>query len=157
MTLKEIGDLILSPQAELLSQGNYINRRGIRGYYLQVKCADHWCKISVSHADDHSAWLTVAELDEIVQTALLPGVIIPTPSIAAALKSRVAEEAPTHTYVNNAGVEGFWADLSYNGNWYMISMSHIDVPAYASSEELDRIADEFLKQQGERRIRQGRD
>ena len=63
LTLNEVADLIDSRNAELLRWGNYLNRRGIRGYYMQVKCGDHWCKISVSHADRHADRITVNELD----------------------------------------------------------------------------------------------
>lgn len=148
MTLNEIGDLIISQEAEELSHGNYVNRREIRGYYAQVKCGNHWCKISVSHADHHSGRITVAELDTIDPTALLPGVVIPVSCLATALKSQTAEETSIHVYFNSAGIEGIWAEFHYNRNWYMISVSHVNVPAKATPDELERIADEFLRQQG---------
>src|ERR1017187_229773 len=72
VTLNEVADLIVSPEAEHLSRGNCLNRRGIRGYYLQLKCGSNWCKISVSHADRHSDRITVVELDEIDPTTLQP-------------------------------------------------------------------------------------
>ena len=34
--------------------------------------------------------------------------------------------------------------------WYMIAVSQIDVPALAAQSDLERIADEFLRQQGQR-------
>lgn len=37
MTLNEIADLIISPEAEHVASGNYLNRRGVRGYYLQLR------------------------------------------------------------------------------------------------------------------------
>lgn len=151
MTIDEIADLIASPQAECLSSGNYLNRRGIRGYYLQVKCGSNWCKVSVSHADRHSDRITVDELDAIDPNTLQPTVVIPIASISAALKSSSAEQASVGSYVNSAAVEGVWAELHHNGNWYMISVSHLDVPTYASPEELERIADEFLRQQTQNR------
>jgi len=151
MTLNEVADLIASPEAESLSRGNYLNRRGIRGYYLQLKCGNNWCKISVSHADRHSDRITVVELDELDLTTLQPALVIPVSSISAALKSSVAEQAAIQIYFNNSAVEGVWAEFYHNGNWYMVSVSHVEVPAYAKPEELERIADEFLWQQGQAR------
>jgi hypothetical protein len=151
VTLNEVADLVVSPEAEALSRGNYLNRRGILGYYLQLKCGSNWCKVSVSHADRHRT--TVTELDEIDPNTLQPAVIIPVSSIAAALKSPAAEQAPTSSYLNNAGVEGIWAEFYYQGNWYMVGVSHVDVPAYATPDDLERIADELLWQQGQRKYR----
>jgi hypothetical protein len=54
MTIDEIADLLVSPEAELLPTGNYLNRRGVLGYFMQVKCGAHWCKVSVSHAERNS-------------------------------------------------------------------------------------------------------
>lgn len=96
---------------------------------------------------------TVAELDEIDPNTVRPAVIIPVSSISAALKSPAAERAPISSYFNNAGVEGIWAEFHYCGNWYMVSVSHIDVPAYATPDDLERIADELLWQQGPRKYR----
>ena len=73
--------------------GNYLNRRGIRGYCAQFKCGHHWCKVSVSHADQHSARISLKEFDDLATTTLLPAVTIPLASIAAALRSSAAEAA----------------------------------------------------------------
>jgi len=45
-------------------------------------------------------------------------------------------------------VPGVWAEFRYDTNWYMISVSHVDIPARATPAQKDRIADEFLRQQG---------
>lgn len=153
MTLSEAADLIISPEAELLLHGTYVNRRGVRGYFVQIKCGNHWCKVSVSHAERHAARITVDELDSINATMLQPALVIPTSSISGALKSRAAEETAVNTYLNSAAVEGVWADFHHEGSWYMVSVSHMDVPVYAKSEDLERIANEFLAQQGARRFR----
>jgi len=153
MTLNEIADLITSPEAECLSRGNYLNRRGIRGYYMRLKCGSNWCKLSVSHADRHSDRINVVELNEIDPTTVQPALVIPVSSISAALKSSAAEQAAIESYFNNAAVEGVWAEFYHGGNWYMVSVSHVDVPAYAKPEELERIADEFLWQQEQPRRR----
>jgi hypothetical protein len=157
VTLDEVADLIAAPASELLSTGNYVNRRGILGYFMQVKCGDHWCKVSVSHAERHSDRLSVEELDRIDPTNLRPAVIIPVPSISAALRSSAGRDTPINTYLNAAGIEGIWAEFRFEGNWYMLSVSHIDVPTHASPADLEMIADEFLRQQshnhGRRRIR----
>jgi hypothetical protein len=155
MTLNEIADLIVSPEAEHLSNGNYLNRRGIRGYYLRLKCGSNWCKISVSHVDRHSDRITVLELDEIDSSTLQPALVIPVSSISAALNSPHARQAAIESYFNNAAVQGLWAEFYDNGNWYMVSVSHVDVPPSARSEELERIADEFLWQQGQVRRKRG--
>jgi hypothetical protein len=147
MTLNEVADLITSPEAERLACGNYMNKRGVRGYYLQVKCGDQWCKVSVSHADRHSNRITADELHEIDQSKLQPSVVIPTDSISTALKSAAAERASIQKYTNSSAVEGIWAEFYHNGHWYMISVSRIDSPVGAR-QELDTIADEFLWQQG---------
>ena len=84
---------------------------------------------------------------------LQPAVVVPNSSISCALKSRAAEETSINTYLNSAAVEGIWAAFHHEENWYMVSVSHIDVPVYATSEELDRMADEFLSQQGARKLR----
>jgi len=148
MTLNETADLISSPEAEEVSSGNYLNRRGICGYYLQLKCGTNWCKISVSHAQRHSDRITVVELDQMDPTTLQPTLVIPVGSISAALKSSDAERAAIETYFNSVAVQGIWAEFYHKGNWYMVSVSHIDIPAYARSDELERITDEFLWQQG---------
>jgi hypothetical protein len=36
---EEVADLIVSPQAETLLRGNYVNKRGVRGYFVQIKVA----------------------------------------------------------------------------------------------------------------------
>jgi hypothetical protein len=151
MALNEVADLIVSPETESLSRGNYLNHRGIRGYYLQLKCRNNWCKISVSHADRHSDRMTVVELDELDLTTLQPALVIPVSSISTALKSSAAQQASIEIYFNNSAVEGVWAEFYHDGNWYMVSVSHVDVPVYAKPEELERIADEFLWQQGQAR------
>ncbi len=160
MTLNEVADLILSPQAETLLRGNYVNKRGVRGYFVQIKCGNHWSKVSVSNAEHHSARITVEELEGIDSSMLQPTVLVPNSFISDALKSRAAQDTLVSTYLNSAEVEGIWAEFRYATNWYMVSVSHIDVPIYAKSEELERIADEFLLQQGfrklSRRNRQGR-
>jgi hypothetical protein len=47
------------------------------GYYVQLKCGNHWCKVSISHADRHSARITAEELEAIDHNALQPSVVIP--------------------------------------------------------------------------------
>lgn len=150
--LNEIADLIVSPKAETLLRGNYANKRGVRGYFVQIKCGNHWCKVSVSNADHHSARMTVEELDAIDSSMLEPAVLVPTSSISGALKSHAAQETPVNTYLNSAEIEGVWAEFRHSANWYMVSVSHIDVPTYAKAEELERITDEFLFQQGFRKL-----
>jgi len=144
MTLNEVADLIVSPQAETLLRGNYVNKRGVRGYFVQIKCGSHWCKVSVSNADHHSARVTVEELDSIDSSMLEPAVLVPTSSISDALKSHAAQGTPVNTYLNGVDIEGIWAEFRHTANWYMVRVSHIDVPTYAKSEELERITDEFL-------------
>ncbi len=150
MTLSEVADLITSPEAEFLMRGNYVNKRGVRGYFVQIKCGNHWCKVSVSNADHHSNRVTVDELDSLHASMLESAVIIPPESLSSAFKSAAASSATVRSYLNSAGVEGIWAAFYYAGNWYMVSVSHVDVPVYATPEELDRLADEFLFQQGSR-------
>jgi hypothetical protein len=148
ITLHEIADLLVSHEAEQLCCGNYLNRRGVRGYYLQVKCGNHWCKVSVSHVERHSARLTVEELDGLNPEMLSAVMVaIPTTSISSALRSGEAEQAPIERYVNSSAVEGIWSEFYRDGNWYMVSLSQVEVPAYASRNELERIADDFLSQQ----------
>lgn len=148
MTLNEIADLITSPEAEPVSCGNYFNRRGVRGYYVQVKCGNNWCRVSVSHADKHSHRISLDELNEIDGSTLRPAVTIPISSISSAIRSAADRDASLHTYTNSSGVEGLWAAFQYNRNWYMISVSHVEVPVFAKPEELERMADDFLWQQG---------
>jgi hypothetical protein len=155
MTLNEIADLIISPESEHLSCGNYINRRGIRGYYVQLKCGSNWCKISVSHADRHADRITFVELNEIDPITLQPALVIPISSISAALKSPQAGQAAIEIYFNNVAVQGLWAEFYENGNWYMVSVSNVDVPRCTRPDELERIADEFLWQQGHVRRKRG--
>jgi hypothetical protein len=152
VTLNEVSDLIVSPHAETLLRGNYVNKRGVRGYFVQIKCANHWCKVSVSNADHHSARVTVEELEAIECSMLQPAVLVPTSSISDVLKSHAAQQTPVNTYLNSADIEGIWAEFRHAANWYMVSVSHIDVSTYAKSEELERITDEFLFQQGFRKL-----
>jgi len=93
MTLDEIADLLLSPEAEFLPAGNYVNRRGVVGYFMQVKCGNHWCKVIVSHVESHLDRTTANELNEIDQRTLRPTVAIPPETIANALKSPAARTA----------------------------------------------------------------
>ena len=120
------------------------------GYYVQLKCGNHWCKVSISHADRHAARITAEELEAIDRNALQPSLIIPITSICSAMKSAPGEQAEVHIYTNSSGVEGHWAEFYFQGSWYMISVSHVDIPAFASPEELEMMADEFLRQQGGR-------
>jgi len=103
--------------------------------------------VSVSHVDHHSSRLTIAELEAIDPTSLKPSVTIPISAIASVLRTASAKEIPLRRYLSSSGVEGLWTEFPQNGSWYMISVSHIDVPTRASAEDLERIADEFLKQQ----------
>lgn len=148
MTIDEIADLLLSPEAELLASGNYTNRRDVLGYFMQIKCGAHWCKVSVSDAEHHSDRTTASELNEIDPLKLKPTVAIPAQAIADALKSFVGRNARLHTYENALGIEGIWTEFCFNGNWYMISVSHIDLRARVSNAELEMMTDEFLSQQG---------
>src|ERR1700675_4978821 len=116
LTLNEVADLLISPEAEQLCQGNYTNRRNIRGYYVQLKCGNHWCKVSISHADKHSARITAEELEAIDHNTLQRSVVIPIDSISSALKSSSGEQAEMHSYTNSSGVEGNWAEFYSQGN-----------------------------------------
>jgi hypothetical protein len=153
LTLSEVADLLISPHAEQLCQGNYTNRRNIRGYYVQLKCGNHWCKVSISHADRHAARITAEELEAIDHNTLQPSVVIPIASISSALKSGSGDQAEMRTYTNSSAVEGNWAEFYFQSNWYMISVSRVDVPAFASPEELEMMADELLRQQSGRQRR----
>lgn len=147
LTSDEIAELLLSAEAEILPAGNYVNRRGILGYFMQVKCGTHWSKVSVSHAERHSDRTTAKELNEIDPRTLRPTVAIPLQSIAEALKSPQGRTAALDTYENASGIEGIWTEFHFEGNWYMVSVSHIDLPARISNAELEMVADEFLRQQ----------
>src|SRR5260370_41872815 len=98
MTSDEIAELLLSAEGELLPAGNYVNRRGVLGYFMQVKCGAHWCKVSVSHVERHSDRTTAKELNEIDPRTLRPTVIIPVQSIADTLKSSQGRKALVNTY-----------------------------------------------------------
>ncbi len=148
MTIDEIADLLLSAEAELLAAGNYVNRRGVLGYFMRVKCGAHWCNVSVSHVERHSDRTTAEELNEINPLTLKLTVEIPVQSIADALKSPEGRKARLNGYENASGIEGLWTEFCFEGNWYMISVSHIDLPTRISNEELEMAADEFLAQQG---------
>jgi hypothetical protein len=163
VTLKEVADLIESIDAKPLLWGNYLNRRKMRGYYFQTQCGNHWCKVSISHADFHSERITIADLDEITPemidkiSAPTPNkVLIPTHSIVNALRSTAAEETSLNKYLNNSAVEGMWAEFHYANSWYMVSVSHIDLPSNPKPGELDRIADEFLWQQDKKAVKKRR-
>ena len=157
MTLCEVADLIDSPRTEWLCRGNYVNRRGVRGYYIQVRAGNCWCRVSVSDADNHADRLTVAELDEIDSTHLGPEVIIPRLAISSAVRTASEQNVPVNRYVNRNGVEGIWAEFCIDGSWYMLSVSHIDVPVRPTRSELERIADELLRQQSSGRTKHRND
>jgi hypothetical protein len=91
---------------------------------------------------------TASELNEIDPRTLRPTVTIPAETIANALKSSEGRKAPLNTYENASGIEGLWTEFYFEGHWYMVGVSHIDLPARISSSELDMLADEFLAQQG---------
>lgn len=148
MTIDEIAELLLSAEAEVLPAGNYVNRRGVLGYFMQVKCGAHWCKVSVSHVERHSDRTTARELNELDPRTLKATVGIPSEAIAHALKSSNGRIANLNTYENASGIEGLWTEFCLDGNWYMVSVSHIDLPARISNAELEMLADEFLCQQG---------
>ncbi len=148
MTTDEIADLLLSMEAEYLPGGNYVNRRGVVGYFMQVKSGSHWCKVSVSHVERHIDRTTASELNEIDPRTLKPATAIPADAIANALRSPVGRTAPLNAYENASGIEGLWTEFCFEGHWYMVSVSHIDLPVRISSAELEMIADEFLAQQG---------
>lgn len=148
MTMDEIAELLVSAEGELLPSGNYVNRRGVLGYFMQVKCGAHWCKVSVSHVERHSDRTTAKELNEIDPKTLNLGVVIPAQSIANALKSSEGRRARLDKYENASGIEGLWTEFHFERNWYMVSVSHIDLLTRVSNAELEIIADEFLSQQG---------
>ena len=156
MTIDEIADLLVSQEAECLPAGNYVNRRGVVGYFMQVKCGNNWCKISVSHVERHLDRTTANELNEIDSRTLRPTVAIPAEAIADALKSPEGRRAPLNTYESASGIEGLWTEFYLEGHWYMISVSHIDLPARISNTELEMIADEFLSQQANMKKRRPR-
>jgi hypothetical protein len=147
MTLSEVADLITSQRTVELAHGNYYNRRFVRGYYVQLKCADHWCKISISNVDQLIARISVRELDAVDPSALTLDEIIPLNSIATAVKW-ASDSTNLQPYNNSSMVPGVWTEFRYGNNWYMISVSHVDVPLRATPAQKDRIADEFLEQQG---------
>lgn len=102
----------------------------------------------MSHADRHSARITVDELQNIHPgTLIAAAVAIPRDAISAALKSPEAELASIEKYMNNSAVEGIWSEFHHGGNWYMISLSQVEVPARPTRSELERMTDEFLSQQ----------
>jgi len=152
MTLKEIGGLILRPEVECLFSGNYTNRRGIRGYYVQLASTNIWCRVSVSHADRHSDRISVSELEAAHTAVRQTGVFIPTRSIAKALESEEAQGTPIRTYFNSAGIRGMWAEFYYEGNWYMLNISQVDAKEYLRQNhwKKDRITNEFLREQGKK-------
>ena len=156
LTIDEIADLLVSPEAEILPAGNYVNRRGVLGYFMQVKCGAHWCKVSMSHVERHSDRTTARELNEIDPRTLRPSVVIPVQSIADALRSPQGRTAFLDTYENATGIEGIWTEFQFEGNWYMVSVSHIDLPTRMSNAELEMVADEFLLHQGNLRGRRRR-
>lgn len=153
VSLNEIADLITAPAARILFDGNYWNRRGIRGYYVQIKCGNQWCKVSVSHAEHGLHRIMVEELDEIDAVTLEPTIRIPLSQISVAFRSRAAEQALVHDYMNSSGIKGIWAEFYRDGHWYMVSVSHIDVPAHLSTADLERIAGQLLRQQTPRHRR----
>jgi hypothetical protein len=148
MTIGEIADLLLSAEAEFLPSGNYVNRRGVLGYFMQIKSGRNWCKVSVSHVERHSDRTTAKELNEIDPRTLKVVVGIPVEAIANALKSSEGKKAHLHVYENASGIEGLWTEFCVEENWYMVSVSHVDLPAFISNSELEMVADEFLSQQG---------
>jgi hypothetical protein len=130
LAFDEIAGLIASPHAELLCRGNYVNRRGVRGYYIQVKCADHWCKVSISHVDRNYSRLTIDELDALDGSRLESAVTsIPIPAIVSAFEVASRTNGTLNKYSNASGIEGLWAEFLHDGSWYMVSVSHVDVPA----------------------------
>jgi len=148
VTADEIADLLVSPDAEVLPSGNYMNRRGVLGYFMQVKCGPHWCKVSISHAERHSDRTTASELNEIDPRSLQRSIAIPVESITEAFKSQEGRKASLNRYENAAGIEGIWAEFRFEQNWYMLSVSRIDLPARLSRTELETLTDDFLYQQG---------
>lgn len=115
MTIDEIADLLRSAEGELLPAGNYVNRRGVLGYFMQVKCGAHWCKVSVSHVERHCDRTTAKELNEIDPKTLKPAVVIPAQSIANALKSAEGQRARLDKYENASGIEGLWTEFYFGG------------------------------------------
>jgi len=120
---------------------------------MQIKCGDHWCKISVSHVEFHPKRISIEELDDIIPTTSDLGIAISVQSISTAMKSSFGRKAPIHPYINRAGIEGIWTEFCLGENWYMLSVFHIDIPTQVSAVELEMLADEFLREQGSRHRR----
>ena len=76
---------------------------------------------------------------------------IPARSLWRAFNSTDASNAAIHPYENRAGIAGIWAEFHHDENWYMVGVSHIDVPVKATPEELDKLAGIFLDQQARKR------
>jgi uncharacterized protein (DUF1015 family) len=78
---------------------------------------------------------------------LKPEVGILPKDVADALKSFTGQHASLHSYENASGIQGKWTEFYMDGNWYMISISHVDVPTHISQAELEMLSDNFLSQQ----------
>ena len=149
MTISELADF-LTLEPEILFDGNYRNRRGIVGYFVQLKCDDHWVRVSVSNVASVHGGMSVAEMDVLTKADLIAQkpFIVKVRTIGMALRQIGVRGCEWKPYENSMFVPGVWLEQEFGGHWYMVSVSRVEGLDRASPERIDEGADEFLRRMG---------
>jgi hypothetical protein len=103
MTLVEISQALKSPNARVMGAGTYANRRGVKGYKVEIRTPGHWIKLSLPRRE------SAVGLSE----------------IAAALGSTEAQVMLDSDYERRSGSCGHYVTVFSNQQWYLISVSDV--------------------------------
>ncbi len=149
MTISELADF-LSLEPATLFHGNYRNRRGLIGYFVQLQCGEHWVKVSVSNASSGNGGISRDELGAMTKDDLIAETPFPVSlrTIAAAIRHIASRGTEWKPYENAVYVPGVWLEERLTEHWYMVSVSRVEGLNDIPPERLDEPADEFLRRMG---------
>jgi len=149
MTISELADFLATDPVALLN-GNYRNRRGHIGYFVQLKCGDHSVKVSVSNVASIISGISPENLDAMTKEDLISEApfIVPLQRIAKAIHYIGDRGVEWKRYRNANFVPGVWLEEKAGEHWYMVSVSHVEGLESVPQEHMDEPADEFLRRMG---------
>lgn len=149
MTIDELADFLAAEPGVLLN-GNYRNKRGHIGYFVQLQCGDHWVKVSVSNVVSTQMGISPEKLDAMSKEDLISEkpFIVPLRWIARAIHRIGLRGAEWKSYDNASFVPGVWLEERVGEHWYMVSISRVEGLESVKREQLDEPADEFLRRMG---------
>ncbi len=149
MTINELADF-LAIEPAILFDGNYRNKWGHIGYFVQLQCGEHWVKASVSNVASTHGGISRQELDAMTKEDLLADkpFTISLRTIADTVRRVGLRGTEWKAYQNAVFVPGVWLEEKAGEHWYMVSVSRIEGLESVPPERMDEPADEFLRRMG---------